>query len=56
MEDKTIKTVPLFQVKGLPRDTIKQVKHLRRTMKNRGYAASCRVKRETEISVLKVGT
>eukprot|EP00092_Neocalanus_flemingeri_P067515 GFUD01082425.1.p1 GENE.GFUD01082425.1~~GFUD01082425.1.p1 ORF type:complete len:349 (-),score=51.97 GFUD01082425.1:294-1340(-) len=39
--------------KGLSRDMIKVIKQQRRTMKNRGYAASCRVKREDQCRELK---
>ena len=52
------RTVPqnnyVYQAKGLTREQIKLMKTTRRTMKNRGYAASCRVKRETQITELKV--
>lgn len=44
----------VYQAKGLTREQIKLMKTTRRTMKNRGYAASCRVKRETQITELKV--
>jgi len=39
--------------KGLSREKIKAVKQQRRTLKNRGYASSCRVKREEQINQLK---
>lgn len=40
------------QVKGLPKDFVKKIKQRRRTLKNRGYAHSCRLKRLEEKSSL----
>ena len=39
---KSENLISYFQSKGLDREYIKQIKQQRRTMKNRGYAASCR--------------
>jgi len=39
--------------KGLNRDIIRTIKQQRRTMKNRGYAAACRIKREEQCKKLK---
>merc|ERR1719318_1382028 len=39
---------------GLPKDDVNKIKQKRRTLKNRGYAASCRNKRELEEESLKV--
>lgn len=40
------------QMKGLPKDFVKKIKQRRRTLKNRGYAHSCRLKRLEEKSSL----
>eukprot|EP00092_Neocalanus_flemingeri_P007346 GFUD01007933.1.p1 GENE.GFUD01007933.1~~GFUD01007933.1.p1 ORF type:complete len:162 (+),score=63.58 GFUD01007933.1:48-533(+) len=39
---------------GLPKEDVNKIKQKRRTLKNRGYAASCRNKRELEEESLKV--
>merc|ERR1711872_123210 len=39
---------------GLPKEDVNKIKQKRRTLKNRGYAASCRNKREQEEEGLKV--
>merc|ERR1712037_278530 len=38
---------------GLTKEDVKKIKEKRRTLKNRGYAASCRVKRDCEEESLK---
>ena len=40
------------RLKGLPKDVVSNIKKRRRTLKNRGYAHSCRVKRIAEKSSL----
>ena len=42
----------LLKKKGIDKDRQKELKQERRTLKNRGYAANCRVKRETEEKTL----
>lgn len=37
-----------IRIKGLTVDQAKMVKHMRRTLKNRGYAAVCRSRRSTQ--------
>merc|ERR1712013_508223 len=39
---------------GLPKEDVNKIKQKRRTLKNRGYAASCRNKREQEEESLKL--
>ena len=41
-----------LKLKGQPKDLVKQIKKRRRTLKNRGYAHSCRIKRLQEKSSL----
>jgi len=41
-----------LKMKGLSRDDIIRMKQRRRTLKNRGYAASCRVKRIEQRDIL----
>lgn len=43
----------LIKKKNIPKERAKELKAERRTLKNRGYAANCRVKRETEEESLK---
>merc|ERR1712062_586783 len=38
----------LIKKRNIPKDRARQIKQERRTLKNRGYAANCRVKREEE--------
>ena len=45
---KIVGTVPNEMVAGLPEDNVKKIKQKKRTLKNRGYAASCRVKKDKE--------
>ena len=44
----------LIKKKGISKERAKQIKQERRTLKNRGYAANCRVKREKEEKNLEV--
>jgi transcription factor MAFF/G/K len=37
-----------LNIVGLPKEDLKKIKDKRRTLKNRGYAASCRVKKDLE--------
>merc|ERR1712236_163535 len=39
---------------GLPKEDVNKIKQKRRTLKNRGYAASCRNKRDKEEESLKL--
>ena len=45
----------LIKKRGITKERAKQIKQERRTLKNRGYAANCRVKREKEEKNLEVG-
>ena len=38
----------MLKKRGITKDRAKEIKRERRTLKNRGYAANCRVKREDE--------
>ena len=44
----------LIKKKGISKERARQIKQERRTLKNRGYAANCRVKREKEEKHLEV--
>ena len=43
----------MLKKKGITKERAKEIKRERRTLKNRGYAANCRVKREDEEKTLK---
>ena len=42
----------LLKKRNIPKERAKELKQERRTLKNRGYAANCRVKRENEEKTL----
>ena len=44
----------MIKKRGISKERAKQIKQERRTLKNRGYAANCRVKREKEEKNLEV--
>ena len=44
----------MIKKKGISKERAKEIKQERRTLKNRGYAANCRVKREKEEKNLEV--